>query len=563
MRSTWLAVLTAGFVLLAPNGASAQSENESGMKCPKKVRVLVKKVETGTFYQYKHFAADFHPKTAVAKTMIAGTVTDIKVSDGDLVSEGFVLIMLNEGLEEEARKAEAELARWKKILWNREHWKERSPNAEAQAKRKIAEAQTQLDEAKAAAPKASVPAPISGTVELMVVPGTEVEAGAEVAKVTDRRLKVAKLEVDADDLGLFPVNGKIELGDGMTAVVARVEDQVVCLNVADPADRFGDGSKSFKLLKREESDAVILSQNRILQDDAGTHVFVVSGKNARRADIAVDAQYEGNALVTAGLEAGDLIITQQVLNRKSGETTDSLACLEDGKRIRVMVKDPETGRLVKFTGELPTPPPPAEEEVEKAAEPDTEPEPVQDVEQEVAAAPKEAAEWSPSLGIGVGVGVAMMSDEVFKDVYGSNSLSLDFRLVYAFHPRVEGFLNVAYSTKTGTIIGVDAETEIIRAPISLGARYVFAAGSKFKPYVGLAAIAFNAKETNVYVPDAGYITRWGFGLVGGVYYEINPKLDLFLDLRYGFGTHNIEDFEDEAKLDTLRLHLGIVYRIGL
>lgn len=567
MKFRWMTSVAAGLFVLASSFSPAQEAGTSEPDCPKRVQVLVQKIETDVFKEYREFKVNFRPRSAVARTAIAGTVTDIKVSDGDLVSEGFVLVMLNEGLETEAVEAEAELARWEKILWNREHWKERSPAAEAQAKSKIEEARARLEEIKARAPQTSVTAPLSGTVELMVVPGTEVEAGTEVARVTNSRLKVTDLKVDPADLGLFPLGSEVDLGNGWTAEVAGVENNVVHLAVVDPAERLGAEPISFKLLKREEADAVVISEDQALSDDAGDHVFVVSGKNARRADIVVDARYDGRVLVTSGLDAGDLMITHHLLNRKTGELADTLVCLQDGKRVRVMIQDPESGRFVKYKGELPAPPPPpaVEEEREEPEKPEVvvEPEPAAAAEEEVIQEPGGEGEWTPSLGIGAGIGVSMMSDEVFKEVYGSSAMSFDFRLVYAFHRRVEGFLDVAYSTQTGTILGVDVETKIVRAPIALGARYVFDAGSRFKPYLGAAAVAFNVKETNDYVPDAGYVTRWGFGLVGGVYYSVAPQVDLFFDLRYGFGTHKIEDFEDEAKLDTLRLHLGVVYRIRL
>jgi len=564
MKVRWWFNFAAGLALLVPVLVSAQQAARTEPDCPKKVKVLVQKIETGLFREYRSYSVVFQPRVLTARTAISGTVTDIKVSDGDLVSEGFVLIMLNEGLEAEAREAEAELERWKKILWNREHWKERSPAAEAQAKTRIEETQARLEEIKARSPQASVSASQTGTVELLVVPGTEVEAGTEVAKVTNPRLKTADLEVDPADLDLFPLGSEIDLGNGMTAVVAGVENNVVRLTVIDPAERLGAEPLSFKLLKREVIDAVVISEDQVLSDDAGDHVFVVNDNQARRADIVVDAQYESQALVTSGLEPKDLLITHHLLSRKTGQLADTLVCLQDGKRVRVMVQDPKSGRFVKFKGELP-PSPAIEEEMQEPEKPEVaaEPETVEPAAEEVLREPAVEKEWSPSLGIGAGIGLSMMSDEVFKEVYGSSAVSFDFRLIYAFHPHVEGFIDVAYSTKTGTILGVDAETKIVRAPIALGARYVFEAGGKFKPYVGATAIAFNAKETNDYNPDAGYVTRWGFGLVGGVYYPVAPQVDLFFDMRYGFGTHQIADFEDEAKLDTLRLHLGFVYRFRL
>ncbi|MDY0296817.1 MAG: outer membrane beta-barrel protein [Acidobacteriota bacterium] len=580
MKSVCLTVFSAMVLLFSP-GVSAQDDAATSPDCPKRVQVLVEKVAAQTFSEYKRFVAFFSPAAAVASTAIAGTVTDIKVSDGDLVSEGYVLVVLNEGMDAESKAAETELDQWKKTLWKREHWKERSPAAESQAREKIKEIEERLAEIKARAPETSVLAPQTGTVELLVVPGTEVEAGTPVARVTNPRLKVAELKVEPQDLELFPLGEDIDLGNGIKAIVQSIENDIVRLGVVDAEETFGAQSVSFNRLKLEENDAVVLSKDQVLSDDSGNHVFVVADKYARRADIKCAAQYEGRVLVTSGLVPGDLVITHQLLNRKTGELADSLVCLEDGKPIRVMIQDPESGRFVKFKGELPEPAPTltgvAPAEPEKTLEPEPvaveEARPVEP-EEPVAAEPViptfEAKDesvhektWKPSLGIGAGIGLAMMSDEVFKEVYGSSTLSLNFRLIYAFHPRVEAFLDLAYSSMTGTIMGVNAETEIIRAPISLGARYVFALKGNFKPYVGVAAVAFNAKETNEYAPDADYVTRWGFGLVGGVYYTVAPRVDLFLDLQYGFGTYEIEGFEDEAKLDTLRMHLGVVYRFSL
>jgi len=323
----------------------------SDADCPSRVNVLVEPVELRVFREIQSFSATFVPESVPVITGQAGLVTDMKVSDGDRVSRGFILIMLNEGMEDEAADIRGELEKWKKTLWKQEHWKERNPAAEERSRRRIEELETQLKDFVPQLSKGHVTAPMAGIVELAVVPGTEVEEGDVVAKITNHRRKYARLDLPESDRTPFTPGRTIDLGAGYQAVVAENGDKGVVLMVEDPADRLGDDLKRFDLIRREENDAVVLPSGGILRDEMGPYVFVAEGRTARRADITVAAEADGNILVSRGLEAGDLLITHQVLSARSGEKTESLDCLAQGKRIRPMIIDPKTGFILRYKEE--------------------------------------------------------------------------------------------------------------------------------------------------------------------------------------------------------------------
>jgi len=346
------AVLAVALFLGGISGFSYSVDDTSSKPdCPARVSVLVAPVQPGVFREIRSFSAVFAPESVEVESGQTGLVTDMKVSDGDRVSRGFILVMLNEGMSDGSAEIRSELDKWKKTLWKQEHWKERNPAAEERSRRRIAELEAQLESFVPRGSEGHVKAPMAGIVELEVVPGTEVEEGDVVARIINRRRKYARLEPAVEDRAIFSPGRTIDLGGGYQAVVAENSEKGVLLTVEDPADRLGDDLKRFDLIRREETGAVVLPAADILRDENGPYVFVAQGRTARRADITAETEADGRVLVSRGLESGDLVITHQVLSARSGEKTKSLDCLSQGKRVRPMIIDPETGFIVRFKRE--------------------------------------------------------------------------------------------------------------------------------------------------------------------------------------------------------------------
>ncbi len=476
---------------------------------------------------------------------------------------------LDNALADAIATQEQEIATWKKILKRRSNWKERSPKAEAQAKRKIKQAMDQVAELKAGIAARQLTAPIPGRVEnLSVEEGEDVEEGSVVAVLINDNLMLARIPIDANEAALFNAGREITMGDGMVVTVHAVTDGQVTLSIenSDKKIKAGD-SIHFKILRKRYSEAIVLSREQLLQDEAGHFVFVVNGKTARRADLKIGAEENGKVMVVEGLNSGDFIITHEVLSAKEGTLKPAIQCVVDGGRIRLVRKDPESGRFVKAekvpVSEVEEVISPAVVEEEPEAEPEEEPE----EKPETVITETPAVEMVSEEGVipgnffsvGAGVGYAQLHDDNFSDVYGGG-MDLQFKLAYTLKGKYEFFLEVSYWQKEGLIEMINLDTKLVMAPLYIGAKYIFNQDGAFRPYLGLAWVVFNNKETHDFAPDANFDTRHGIGFLGGLYYSITPKLDVYGSVRYSHGKLQIEGFDQEADLGGIRFHLGMTYK---
>ena len=109
---------------------------------------------------------------------------------------------------------------------------------------------------------------------------------------------------------------------------------------------------------------------------------------------------------------------------------------------------------------------------------------------------------------------------------------------------------------------MEAETTYTSMPVYLGGKYIFNINKAISPFVGIAGIIYNVKETNVYVPPAPYNTAYGVSLIAGSYLRIFKNISLFADLRFDIGSLSIEGFDETSNLGGLRFHLGFVYKFS-
>jgi len=553
----------------------AAPEDAQPVKCPKKVNVVAAKVDTAVFEEYARFNARFEAETVELTAAVDGKVTKVNVTDGNIVSRDFLVLELDNALADQIKAQEEEVSKWKTILKRRRNWKERSPRAEAQAERKIKEAAEQIETLKAEAVQRAIVTPMAGRIEgLTLEEGAEVTAGSVVARLVNDNRLFANLRVKPGEAGLFVAGSELTLDKDMVVTVKEVKDGVVVLEM-DNLDKHlqpGD-SVAFKMLKQRLPEAVVLSKGQILSDDEGAFVYLVNGKYAVRSALTLGAEENGMVLVVDGLNAGDHIITAEILSRKEGTLKPALQCLEDGKRIRMMRKDSESGRFVKaekveamaVAEEAAETPEVTEEPEVEQPQPEPQPEPEAEPEAEVPAVEEEEESGVEQVArdnffsLGLGAGYAKLHDENFGEVYGGG-LDVQFKLAYTFKGQYELFLEVSYYKKSGVIELIDMETELVMAPIYIGGRYIFNPDGKVRPYLGLAWIVFNNKETHDFDPDASFDTRHGFALLGGLYYSLSPQVDLYGSVRYSSGKATFEDFEQDADLGGLRLHAGVVYK---
>ena len=493
----------------------AKKPEEAKKKCPRKVKVQVREMIPQNFQEYKYFEKPVSADQEIELTaLLSAKVKEVLVSVGDRVTKDQVLVVFDsEALEKELKNAQAEVEKWKKILYQRQHRKERSPRAEKQAEEKLEEAKKLLAEKETELSQAQVRAPFDGRVLFVVAPEESLEIGAVVLKMeTDHIMKV---EIDDIDAQFFTPDQEIKISapefeEILTGIVTEVDGKLK-IRIKNEGFKLSTGKKvKFRVLIKTYDDALVLPESEVLKDEQGSYVYIVFGKRASRRDLALGPVEKGQVLIFSGLEKGDEVIVTNV------------ECLKEGKKIKVMVYDPESGILKSR---------------KKVKKPIKKPVIIKEVvPKEIL--PKEVVEKKYILRVNAGGGHTVKTASSFTDVYGTGAFSGLFSLAYPITKEIEIFLSIAYSSKTGRFSGADnpeAEISTTLIPIYLGGRFYLKQIKKFKPYLGAALAYFTVYEkyTADWIEDVDE-SGFGFSLVAGTLWEISSKLSLFIDLKYDY-----------------------------
>jgi len=531
-------------------GAEAASKTESKAEavetkkdCPRKVKVQVQEITPKIFMEFKYFKKPIVPAKEVDVIATSDEIiSEVLVKEGDKVTKDQLLLTFDpERINREILKAQSDLKSWRQILFNREHWKERSPRAENQAKEKIKEAETQLEEYKERLTQLEIRSPVDGKVTFVKDKETGIGTDRIVAKILDE--SIMKIDLPAEDGPLFKDSQKIRLyfKDARGAYLGMVDKKESSLKIIIKNDdlRLTEGMIAhFRVLFKKHENAVVIDLKKFLEDEKGKFVYIVDRKNAKKVYPIPGPVEAGNMLVLSGLSLEDEIITT------------GIECLEDGKRISVVVLDPETGKLKKRKKKKPevaVVKPPEKEKPEIVAE-----KPVK--------APIETDKGV--LKLSAGFGFNMIGEEVFKEVYGSSFISGSFGISYSFTSRIEMFAAASIISKKGSFTEFEDEVTLTMFPLYVGGRYKFDAFSKLKPYIGAAFTIYNMKEKTATVKTPNKSSS-GLSLNGGAAMNISPTFELFLDLKYDLVKMSVEDLESDLNFSGLRLTLGVAYRFKL
>jgi len=550
-----LAIAGVVLLLLAPTLVAETAE----VKCPNKIKVEAAKVAGQKFMEYKVFQSKVNPEMIAVKSLVDGKVTDVKVAEGDLVSKGLEIFVLNEGLAAEIKSLEVDLKKWKRTLFLRKNWKVKSPKAEKQAESKIEKIKADIEARKAAVSDYTITAPADGKIKaLKMEKGNDVQAGSVVAVIENKAKVVALLEVSAEDQALFSQGQVIpvlisKLEGEYEAQVEKVAGNKVVLAIPNKAREIKeDYAIKFKLLKKEHADAVVLPVQIIQKDDTGAFVYTVDGKFALKTALKVAAVTGKEAMIAEGVVAGDQVIITEIVSAKEGTVRDEFKCLKDKAKIAVMFKDAESGRFLK------------KKPVKKAKAA-----PVKKVKVEKKKVVKKKVEKKPvvkkdkpagqnHLVAGLGAGIFYVNQKNWADVYSKGNMVMGIKFAYQLQNKYEIFAEIDMMKATGELNPTLDETTVSSMPIYFGGKYLFNAGPKFQPYVGLAVVMASLKEEN----DFGEINENAIGasLMFGSYYHFSSNLSLDLVLKYDSLKFDIADFNEEADMSGARLMLFLSYK---
>lgn len=533
-------LVLSGVAILLVNFALVAQTTETG--CPEMVNVEVAKVAGQSFPAYSQFQARIRPEIIVIKTQVPGKLVDIKVSEGDLVSQGLDLVIIDEGLASAIKTLEAEVKRWEANLAVRKGWKTRDPKAEAQAIDKIKEAQKAVADKKAAAANYVIKSPVDGKVRTIKVTSIDVtqESGTIVEKeviveIENSQVMLAEIAVPAEEKGIF-IEGKeylvsvAELGEKYPAIARGVTDTSLVLALDNKQKLLKEGfSLKLEMLKDYiVENQVVIPVTWISKDGQGLFIYKLSGDYARKTYLNLGPIREKKVLVLEGLLLDDEVIISEILSPGQGLLKETLECVKDNGRVQVMVRKYYKRKALK-------------KGVEEVAGIEVEEEGVPNV-----------------FKMALGGGIFDVPDPKWTDVYNKMNPLFGLRLGYEIKQRLEIFAEVDMMMAKGELFPTLIETEISALPIYLGARFIFAPQEKFNPYLGLAGIMASVREKT----DVETIKDNSFGAsiqVGG-YFNFGQKLAMDIQARYDILTFTIEEFNEKVKLSGLRFMLFLTYK---
>lgn len=541
-------LVMAVLAIAAADGALRAEDNPAapGTPCPKKAAVLVETVKTGVFMEYQYFSGEGHAEIVAIKSPVGGVLSEIKVSEGSLVDADQELAVLNAGINEEITKLEAAAAKAKKILTARQGWKEKSEKA-IQAAEKDYQKALDLLNAKKAQANVIVKAPVAGIVHLAMAAGSEMAADALLLEISNPKQMIFQIPLAAADKGSLAVGDKfIGTTEGFSgdaaAEVIVVSDTQVTFRVNNDGNQFREGARfTFKKLKAEHADAVVIPSAAVQKDSLGEFIYIVEKKKARKMYVTIGASGEGKTLVEKGLGTGASLIVS------------GFDCLVDGKKIRIVNAEELAKEKAKAQ---------AEAKEKQVTVPEVQPEVPEITEKPLVA--KETR-----FRAGLVFGRFSINDKNLRDFYGNW-----FKNIPGIEVSVHTLYNVdiwasykIFSNETTTTF-FENPVKFKLTPLSIGLRYRFPKLRSIEPFAGVGLNFYSYKETITGESDLedtkGSAT--GFHLQGGANFHFK-KIRILLGeifLKYNIVKKTLDvllpDGTDELNLGGLELGIGLVVK---
>lgn len=343
----------------AEDGVVADSSANGSSESPAQrvVRVSVLEMTPRTFEEIIPITGSvMAPMDASLSAQTAGTLTEL-VEVGTRVESGDAVARLDDrliraGLEQaRATLASAESqARLAEETWRRQEPLYQDSIISAlefetvltqrnQARSSLAQAQAAVAQAEQQLENTIVRAPFAGTVEeRFAEKGEQVLPGTPIVRVVNTR----NLKVTAGVPETYAIDirrgSRVTLSFRAYSALERRADVTFVGSVINPQNRTfqieidvdnPDGIlkpamiADVKLTRRSMEGQMVIPQTSVLRDETGTSVYVVEtvgGETvSQRRSITLGPSYEGQTVVTAGLEAGDRVITAGQASVSDGE----------------------------------------------------------------------------------------------------------------------------------------------------------------------------------------------------------------------------------------------------
>ena len=200
---------------------------------------------------------------------------------------------------------------------------QRADREVAEAQDALARVQSAFTAAEAAAGRAVVRAPFSGTVSKRLKnPGDVASPGEPVVRVVDpRRMEVTASIPPADVArvvpgatarlaGAGPDIVRLTVSAAPGSIDTRTGTAPVVLMFVEPSTVAVDTAVEIDIDAEQRVNVVFVPAEALVRDGPQPAVFVATGNTAQRRPVTVGVQTDDRVEVTSGVEAGDLVITQ-------------------------------------------------------------------------------------------------------------------------------------------------------------------------------------------------------------------------------------------------------------
>jgi RND family efflux transporter MFP subunit len=207
----------------------------------------------------------------------------------------------------------------------------------ASAEAAVRQAESALDLARDALGKAGIESPITGIVaSKMVFAGDTLHTGQPVAEIVDIAAFKIRIGVSSADVSHFSKGDVVTVEILPSGLVRKAVVRDVGIKADSrsgsfpvilemPNDLTGDimlragmdGVVHFT--RRHEKEALVVPRSSLIEEREGFRAFVAAGDRAEVRRVAVGSLSESEAVVTDGLEEGDLLIVVGQLRLKDGD----------------------------------------------------------------------------------------------------------------------------------------------------------------------------------------------------------------------------------------------------
>ena len=281
--------------------------------------------------------------TSLAKQSIevvalaSGRVKEVLFEPGQKIAAGAVLLRLDDEIERadleqaEATLRETTLAHERAVTLRKQNAVSQAALDEAQSK--MASAEAELDRAKRRLSDRTVRAPFDGLIGMR-----QVDAGARVSDTTVITTLDDLSEIQIEFSVSETLYGRVEIGQTITATAAAYPERRFEGTVSSIDPRVDAAGRAFKVratlpnddlalpagmfmhvtLELDNRTAVLVPETAIVPVGGKSFVYLVRDGVAEQREVSLGARQPGSVEVSAGLEAGDVVVVSGTQRLRNG-----------------------------------------------------------------------------------------------------------------------------------------------------------------------------------------------------------------------------------------------------